>query len=266
MATESATPDETPSSLPRSRHLEILDELESTARQWAAASSPQSSSSPHHPVGAPVDEDGSSWSLAQDADLAVFLQEFSLHVQRRAAEVARSAEALGGKVRRTSAEVRTARLEFTLLTNEKFVEQVVEEDDKDGVRELEDAKEDRDGNERRDDDARTEGEEDAAIADGLEALSVFFDPATMSSNDGGGGAAVADSDHYFGLDGDDSCHFYESHPGDVYNQRPLPFVAGSREFMESADAGLGEEEDGSGEALADEAEERFVVSGEASFR
>jgi len=256
---------------PLPRHIEILDELESIARKWAAASSSQPSAA-DGTTGSP-----SSWSLAQDADLAVFLKEFSLHVQRRAAATARAAEDLDDKVRRMSAEVQTAGLEFTLLTNERFVEQVVEEEEEKDIRRLEEgvslgggvdekggSGEEEDVDE---DEAKVEREEDAAIADGLEALSLFFDPATR------GGGALAESDHYFGLDGeDDSCHFYESHPGDGYNQRPLPFVAGSREFMESADAGLGgeeveeaEEEDGKGSVGMTIDEGEYVVRGGSPY-
>jgi len=254
----------------RPRHMVLLDDLESVARKWAAVSSSSSSSSPsprHHGDG---DDSwsggggtgGSGWTLAQDADLALFLEEFSLHIQRRAAEVARSAGQLDDKLRRASAAVHAANLQFSCLTNERFVEQVVvvtnEEEEEAEIWDENDDKSrkavkvdpnnsDDEDDDNDDDDATTEREEGAAIADGLKALSIFYDPAAAATSDGGGmqgGYGAPDADHYFGLDGeDDSCYYYESNPADVYNHRPLPFVVGSREFLESTDAGLGGEDE-----------------------
>jgi len=42
----------------------------------------------------------------------------------------------------------------------------------------------------------------------------------------------------------DNCYFYPAADSDVFNQRPLPFIVGSREFMESCcNRGLLEEEE-----------------------
>jgi hypothetical protein len=42
--------------------------------------------------------------------------------------------------------------------------------------------------------------------------------------------------------GDDYCYYYPCAMGDVFNQRPLPFVIGSVEFMASGCAGLDDDD------------------------
>lgn len=41
----------------------------------------------------------------------------------------------------------------------------------------------------------------------------------------------------------ENCYYYPSAEADGFNQRPLPFIVGSREFMESSHAGLGPQEE-----------------------
>ena len=101
--------------------------------------------------------------------------------------------------------------------------------------------------------ATIEEEEKSAIQDGMKALSLFYDPkeARQSSD----GTACFDNEP-LGFDNDDAlmdhgyedvigdnCYFYASAEGDVFNQRPLPFIVGSSEFMESSCAGLDAVED-----------------------
>ena len=38
----------------------------------------------------------------------------------------------------------------------------------------------------------------------------------------------------------ENCYFYPAADADVFNSRPLPFIVGSREFMESSCGGDGE--------------------------
>jgi hypothetical protein len=41
----------------------------------------------------------------------------------------------------------------------------------------------------------------------------------------------------------ESPQYYDSAEADVFNQRPLPFIIGSKDFMESQDGGIGSEQD-----------------------
>jgi hypothetical protein len=132
------------------------------------------------------------------------------------------------------------------------------------------------GNDDGDDDssasiARLETEERSAISDGMMALRLFYDPNRRTSGgivgvDGGdsdyhdAGGGVGEGGHVGGVtmstmiddddrgekeaDGggigyDDDCYYYPCADDDVFNHRPLPFIIGSREFMESGCAGLG---------------------------
>jgi len=99
-------------------------------------------------------------------------------------------------------------------------------------------------------------EEEEAVRDGIKALSIFHDhsnshSASTGSADQNEHPRTPPDHHYFGSigedeaddgendDDDDSFYCYESSPGDMFNQRPLPFVIGSTEFLESVDGGIG---------------------------
>jgi len=92
--------------------------------------------------------------------------------------------------------------------------------------------------------ARLEAEEQSAIADGMKALELFFDPKrpNQSSGDGSNGSGGGEGDTMIDVEEDiigENCYYYASAEADGFNQRPLPFIVGSREFMESSCAGLG---------------------------
>ena len=54
-----------------------------------------------------------------------------------------------------------------------------------------------------------------------------------------------ESDHYFTLDEEENetPQYYESAEADIFNQRPIPFIIGSKEFMMSQDGGIGSDVD-----------------------
>jgi len=81
-------------------------------------------------------------------------------------------------------------------------------------------------------------EEYVAITDGISALK-YFHYHSKSAHE------YYASDHYFVLEEDDaeSPQYYDSAEADVFNQRPLPFIIGSKDFMESQDGGIGSEQD-----------------------
>jgi hypothetical protein len=117
--------------------------------------------------------------------------------------------------------------------------------------------------------ARLEAEEKAAIQNGMKALSLFFDPKRKSSsiqqqrdkngtnsNNNIDEGIIPTSDTTAAeetniiinatiTDGEENvigenCYFYPAADADVFNSRPLPFIVGSREFMESSCGGDGE--------------------------
>ena len=210
---------------PPSTHMQILDELEDKARK-CCGDAPE------------------EWTLADDARLATFVQEFTAHIQRRAESIADSVVALENKKDKAATKVELAKSAFLRLSDQRYVKQVVVEGTGGGVS-FDAAEPSRqDDGDKDEHDTRTsdisgqdainqqQTVENQAIRDGMKASELFYDPAH----------ATGSEEHYFGLDqGDDSAWFYESAPADTFNQRPLPYVVGSREFMESTDAGLGEE-------------------------
>lgn len=224
-----------------SPHMQILDELEVKARLLCGGGSGTDAARDGNIMqqkGGPSEE----WTLADDARMASFVQEFTAHIQRRAESIAAAVVALENKKDRAAVKVELAKSAFLALPDQRLVQQVVV--DGTGTSTDDDEEPPQQGNkgdehenrpsttdEEQDPIQKQQHLEDQAIKDGMKGLKLFYDPAQ----------ATGTEDHYFGLDqGDDSACYYESAPADTFNQRPLPFVVGSREFMESRDAGLGE--------------------------
>ena len=218
-------------------HMQILDELEDKARRCCSGAAIVSDTPTGH-----KNPNNEEWTLADDARLATFVQEFTAHIQRRAESIADSVVALENKKDKAATKVELAKSAFLRLPDQRYVEQVVVDGTGDGVSfDATEPSQQGDGDKNEHDTADISGQdainrqqtvENQAIRDGMKALELFYDPAH----------ATGSEDHYFGLDqGDDSAWYYESAPADTFNQRPLPYVVGSREFMESTDAGLGEE-------------------------
>jgi len=81
--------------------------------------------------------------------------------------------------------------------------------------------------------ARLEDEEKSAILNGMVGLSLFYDPQRRPSQRAKGGIAA---DHTVSGEEDiigDHGYYYHCAEGDGFNERALPFIVGSREFMES---------------------------------
>lgn len=217
-----------------------------------------------------VDERKSSdtaagWDLSDDSMLATLLYELSSHVASRAAHVASEIRNLQMSVNEVGTEVSLVQTEFMRRTASMFLDQVVVGDNDDpeseaggGNGEVVDEDEPSGGRSDKglsddDDDssadiARLEEEERSAISDGIKALSLFFDPMRVESGgrdgngsgSGKGGSSVGPPIMIIDTE-EDNCYYYPSAEEDGFNQRPLPFIVGSREFMESSCVGLGDE-------------------------
>ena len=227
-------------------HMQILDELEAKARGLCGGGGTGTDAAGDGTITQQKGGPSAEWTLADDARLASFVQEFTAHIQRRAESIACAVVALETQKDRAAAKVELAKSAFLALPDQRLVQQVVVDGTGTGTRTGDDTEEPpQHGNkgDEHENDINTADEEqdpitkqqhleDQAIKDGMKGLKLFYDPAQ----------ATGTEDHYFGLDqGDDSACYYESAQADAFNQRPLPFVVGSREFMESRDAGLGEE-------------------------
>eukprot|EP00550_Attheya_septentrionalis_P007174 CAMPEP_0198286584 /NCGR_PEP_ID=MMETSP1449-20131203/5644_1 /TAXON_ID=420275 /ORGANISM="Attheya septentrionalis, Strain CCMP2084" /LENGTH=211 /DNA_ID=CAMNT_0043984369 /DNA_START=81 /DNA_END=716 /DNA_ORIENTATION=+ len=166
---------------------------------------------------------GSGWTLAQDAMLTTFLHEFSQHMQLRATELSHKIVHLEDQVGTLQCELRNKNCDFLLRTNSHFVESRVKSEDYATVDDDDD-----DDSEQTSDSTDIEPlpqDDGAAIRLGMRALPLFFD--TQEELD----------------DEPDSACYYDSTEDDIFNCRPLPFIVGSIDFMESTDAGIGDDEE-----------------------
>ena len=233
----------------------LLQKLESKAYQSLS-----------HPAdNASQDSSSTAWDLSHDALLATLLHEFTNHIVQRTHEVSTEVRKLQSSVNKVGVEVATVQHELMTSSRNIVMEQVVREDDVSKQRNSIDGKEGGEGQQLieeketaesiEDDDSaaeidRLEEEEKSAIQDGMKALSLFYDPKeARQSSDG------TACDEQLGFDNDDAlmdgdddvmgdnCYYYPSAEADVFNQRPLPFIVGSCEFMESSCAGLDAVED-----------------------
>jgi WASH complex subunit FAM21 len=165
---------------------------------------------------------GSGWTLAQDAMLTTFLHEFSQHMQLRATELSHKIVHLEDQVGTLQCELRNTNVDFLLRTNSHFVESRVKSEDHATV------DQDDDESEQTSDSTEIEPlpqDDGSAIRLGMRALPLFFD--TQEELD----------------DEPDSACYYDSTEDDIFNCRPLPFIVGSIDFMESADAGIGDDDE-----------------------
>ncbi|KAK1742911.1 hypothetical protein QTG54_006508 [Skeletonema marinoi] len=207
-------------------------------------------------------QSNNEWNLSTDALLATILHELSTHIQSRTHHVSSEIRTLQKSVNQVGVEVGLVQQQWMKKSLDICMEQVVGEDDEsdddsesgeeggdDVVRNKISAQQQQQQEDDDDDDdssadiARLEAEEKAAIQNGMKALSLFFDPKRKSkkkSNDDDDDISD-ESDHHDNMvistEEDnmigDNCYFYPAADADVFNQRPLPLIVGSREFMES---------------------------------
>lgn len=212
------------------------------------------------------------WDLSTDALLATLLHEFTSHVACRTHHLASGIRTVQKSVNGAGVDVAICQTDFMKQSADIFMEQVVGDDESESDTEegepksggdYKEAEESSELNEKRsnsdqaDDDstaeiARLEAEEQSAITDGMKALVLFYDPKRLKGksrredgdNKGEGEVMVKMCDSMIDAGEDiigENCYYYSSAEEDMFNQRPLPFIVGSREFMESScTCGLGE--------------------------
>ena len=197
-----------------------------------------------------------TWDLSTDAQLATLLHELTNHITGRTQHVSRDIRQLQQEVNNVGVNVALVRTQFMKRSNEIFMEQVVGDDDDEESTSSnekdqntnESTKQKNDTNIEQDDDAdiaRLELEEQAAINDGMKALKLFFDAKRpqQGSDSESGNNQIGESKEEDMIG--DNCYYYAAAEGDMFNQRPLPFVIGSKEFVESlaSNGGNAEQQD-----------------------
>lgn len=151
-----------------------------------------------------------SWNESDDDNLLSILTDISSHMQRRVECVSSSITSVGSRVSTIESSIQNTFVELSLERHNRFIVNKVEEfKDSETKEEMTSSSPDQ---------AMLE---DKALQYGLRALSLFSDP---KNND---------------LE-NETCYYYENVDRDEFNHAPLPYIIGSRPFLQSDFAGLQE--------------------------
>ncbi|XP_075839183.1 WASH complex subunit 2C isoform X6 [Microtus pennsylvanicus] len=170
-----------------------------------------------------------NWSLAADAGLLQFLQEFSQQTISRTHEIKKQVDGLIQETKATHCRLHNVFNDFLMLSNTQFIEnRVYDEEVEEQVLKTEAEKSEQEK-------TREQKEVDLipkvreAVNYGLQVLDSAFEQLDIK-------AGNSDSEE------DDANERVELilEPKDLYIDRPLPYLIGSKLFMEQEDVGLGE--------------------------
>ncbi|XP_008268085.1 WASH complex subunit 2A isoform X1 [Oryctolagus cuniculus] len=170
-----------------------------------------------------------SWSLAADAGLLQFLQEFSQQTISRTHEIKKQVDGLIRESKATDCRLHNVFNDFLMLSNTQFIENRVydEEVEEPVVKPEAEKTEQEKTREQKEVDLIPKVQE--AVNYGLQVLDSAFEQLDIK-------AGNSDSEE------DDANERVELilEPKDLYVDRPLPYLIGSKLFMEQEDVGLGE--------------------------
>uniref|UniRef100_A0A8P0TC29 FAM21/CAPZIP domain-containing protein n=1 Tax=Canis lupus familiaris TaxID=9615 RepID=A0A8P0TC29_CANLF len=170
-----------------------------------------------------------SWSLAADAGLLQFLQEFSQQTISRTHEIKKQVDGLIRETKATDCRLHNVFNDFLMLSNTQFIEnRVYDEEVEEPVLKAETEKAEQEKTrEQKEVDLIPKVQE--AVNYGLQVLDSAFEQLDIK-------AGNSDSEE------EDANERVELilEPKDLYIDRPLPYLIGSKLFMEQEDVGLGE--------------------------
>ncbi|XP_053778034.1 WASH complex subunit 2A isoform X2 [Desmodus rotundus] len=170
-----------------------------------------------------------SWSLAADAGLLQFLQEFSQQTISTTHEIKKQVDGLIRETKATDCRLHNVFNDFLMLSNTQFIEnRVYDEEVEEPVLKAEAEKAEQEKTrEQKEVDLIPKVQE--AVNYGLQVLDSAFEQLDIK-------AGNSDSEE------DDANERVELilEPKDLYIDRPLPYLIGSKLFMEQEDVGLGE--------------------------
>ncbi|XP_051011104.1 WASH complex subunit 2C isoform X1 [Acomys russatus] len=170
-----------------------------------------------------------NWSLAADAGLLQFLQEFSQQTISRTHEIKKQVDGLIQETKATHCRLHNVFNDFLMLSNTQFIENRVydEEVEERGLKAEAEKAEQEKTREQKETDLIPKVQE--AVSYGLQVLDSAFEQLDIK-------AGNSDSEE------DDANERVELilEPKDLYIDRPLPYLIGSKLFMEQEDVGLGE--------------------------
>ncbi|XP_057257055.1 WASH complex subunit 2A-like isoform X2 [Pezoporus wallicus] len=171
-----------------------------------------------------------SWSLASDAGLLHFLQEFSQQTISRTHEIKKQVDGLISETKATDCRLHNVFNDFLMLSNTQFIENRVYDEEVEEPIPKADA-----GDKTEQEKTREQKEADLipkiqeAVNYGLQVLDSAFEQLDIK-------AGNSDSEE------EENNERVELilEPKDLYIDRPLPYLIGSQQFMEQDDVGLGD--------------------------
>ncbi|KAM9232869.1 WASH complex subunit 2A-like [Leptosomus discolor] len=171
-----------------------------------------------------------SWSLASDAGLLRFLQEFSQQTISRTHEIKKQVDGLISETKATDCRLHNVFNDFLMLSNTQFIEnRVYDEEVEEPIPKADvgDRTEQEKTREQKEADLIPKIQE--AVNYGLQVLDSAFEQLDIK-------AGNSDSEE------EESNERVELilEPKDLYIDRPLPYLIGSQQFMEQDDVGLGD--------------------------
>ncbi|XP_030806903.1 WASH complex subunit 2C isoform X3 [Camarhynchus parvulus] len=171
-----------------------------------------------------------SWSLASDAGLLHFLQEFSQQTISRTHEIKKQVDGLISETKATDCRLHNVFNDFLMLSNTQFIEnRVYDEEVEEPIPKADvgDKTEQEKTREQKEADLIPKIQE--AVNYGLQVLDSAFEQLDIK-------AGNSDSEE------EESNERVELilEPKDLYVDRPLPYLIGSQQFMEQDDVGLGD--------------------------
>ncbi|XP_071420380.1 WASH complex subunit 2A-like isoform X2 [Pithys albifrons albifrons] len=171
-----------------------------------------------------------SWSLASDAGLLHFLQEFSQQTISRTHEIKKQVDGLISETKATDCRLHNVFNDFLMLSNTQFIEnRVYDEEVEEPIPKADvgDKTEQEKTREQKEADLIPKIQE--AVNYGLQVLDSAFEQLDIK-------AGNSDSEE------EESNERVELilEPKDLYIDRPLPYLIGSQQFMEQDDVGLGD--------------------------
>lgn len=168
--------------------------------------------------------------LVNDANQSSILQHFSIHIHERGENLVRAIHDLEERIETVDLEVDKIRLESMQFSDNRQERSSI----KPGLQSSDELSPM--GNKENVDQAIMEKEEETSILDGIAALNLYHDTGRIHHD--------YDSEEFFGEEGEpefggSTSNHYNCATADSFNQRPLPFIVGSKAFMKSRDGGIG---------------------------
>ncbi|KAM9379974.1 LOW QUALITY PROTEIN: WASH complex subunit 2-like [Phaethornis superciliosus] len=171
-----------------------------------------------------------SWSLASDAGLLHFLQEFSQHTISRTHEITKQVDGLINETKATDCRLHNVFNDFLMLSNTQFIEnRVYDEEVEEPILKADvgDKTEQEKTREQKEADLIPKIQE--AVNYGLQVLDSAFEQLDIKAGNSDSEEEEINERMELILE-----------PKDLYIDRPLPYLIGSQQFMEQDDVGLGD--------------------------